>query len=40
MFFGGKYELPNEIIGKDGATMVLIPAGDFQMAINEPTRML
>lgn len=29
--FGEKYELPSEIIGKDGAPMVLIPAGEFQM---------
>jgi sulfatase modifying factor 1 len=29
--FGEKYEIPNEIIGKDGAPMVLIPAGEFQM---------
>jgi sulfatase modifying factor 1 len=29
--FGEKYELPNEIIGKDGAPMLLIPAGEFQM---------
>ena len=33
--FGEKYELPNEIIGKGGSPMVLIPAGEFQMGDNE-----
>jgi len=28
-------EKPKEIIGKDGAKMVLIPAGDFEMGTNE-----
>jgi len=28
-------EKPKEIIGKDGAPMVLIPAGEFQMGSND-----
>jgi len=28
-------EIPKEIIGKDGAKMVLIPAGEFQMGSND-----